>query len=201
MPGNDAPVELQDLSLQYPQLTAESRKTRAGHLRDPAVGWIGDDFQQLFDTPAPDGGNNPELGQICTDRVDDSSLLANEEMAYAMKHQTALLLVRLGRHEPHVGPCDRLANSLRVGAVVLLPLNVGLHIGRRHQSHRMPQRLQLARPIMRGRASLDPHEARRQLPKEGQHETALELTAYDHLAGCIDPMHLKDRLRDIQTNR
>jgi hypothetical protein len=44
--------------LQYPQLTAESRKTRAGHLRDPAVSWIGDDFQQLFDTPAPDGGNN-----------------------------------------------------------------------------------------------------------------------------------------------
>jgi hypothetical protein len=44
MPGNNAPIELQDLSLQCPQLAAESRKTRAGHLRNSAVGWIGDDF-------------------------------------------------------------------------------------------------------------------------------------------------------------
>ncbi|MCK1574595.1 hypothetical protein IVB09_24140, partial [Bradyrhizobium sp. 174] len=34
-----------------------------------------------------DGGNNPELGQICADRVDDGSLLANEEMAHAMKRK------------------------------------------------------------------------------------------------------------------
>jgi hypothetical protein len=28
---------------------------------------------------------------------------------------------------------------------------------------------------------------------------APQLTAYDHLAGCINAMHLKDRFRDIQT--
>jgi hypothetical protein len=62
MLGDDAAVELQDLSLQCPQLTAESRKTSAGHLREPPVSCIGDDFQQLLDTPAPDRGDNPELG-------------------------------------------------------------------------------------------------------------------------------------------
>ena len=62
MPGDDAAVELQYLSLQCPQLTAESSKTRAGHFREPAVGRIGDDFQKLLDTSAPDGGNDPELG-------------------------------------------------------------------------------------------------------------------------------------------
>ena len=67
MPGDDASVELQDLGLQGPQLAAESRKTRAGHLREPAVGYVGDDFQQLLDTPAPDGSDNPELGQIGAD--------------------------------------------------------------------------------------------------------------------------------------
>jgi hypothetical protein len=67
MPGDDASVELQDLGLQCPQLTAESRKTRAGHLREPAVSCISDDFQQLLDTPAPDGGDNPELGKIGAD--------------------------------------------------------------------------------------------------------------------------------------
>jgi hypothetical protein len=44
MPGEDAPVELQYLSLQRSQLTAESGKTHAGHFWEPAVGWIGDDF-------------------------------------------------------------------------------------------------------------------------------------------------------------
>src|SRR5262249_29029424 len=60
MPGNDASVELQDLGLQRPQLTAESRNTRTGHLGEPAVGWIGDDLQQLLDTPASDSGDDPE---------------------------------------------------------------------------------------------------------------------------------------------
>lgn len=61
MPGDDASVELQDLSLQCPQLTAESTRSDLG---DPGVGCIGDDFQQLLDTPAPDRGDNPELGEI-----------------------------------------------------------------------------------------------------------------------------------------
>ena len=63
MPGDDAAVEIQNLSLQCTQLTAESCKTRTGHLGEPAVGWIGDDFQQLLDTPAPDRRDDPELGK------------------------------------------------------------------------------------------------------------------------------------------
>jgi hypothetical protein len=45
-------------------LTGESSKTRTGHLGEPVVGCIGDDFQQLLDTPASDGGYNPELGKL-----------------------------------------------------------------------------------------------------------------------------------------
>jgi hypothetical protein len=48
-------------------LTAESSKTRTGYLREPAIGCIGDDFQQLLDTPASDRGDNPELGKISAD--------------------------------------------------------------------------------------------------------------------------------------
>ena len=55
-----------------------------------------------------------------------------------------------------------------VGGVVLLPLDVGLHIGRRHQSHRMPQRLQLAGPMVRRRTSLNPDQAWRQLLEKCQ---------------------------------
>jgi hypothetical protein len=42
---------------------------------------IGDDFQQVLDAPAPDRGDDPELGKIGADRVDDGRLLADEEMA------------------------------------------------------------------------------------------------------------------------
>jgi hypothetical protein len=56
MPGDDAAVELQYLNLQCPQLTAESSKTRQCHFREPAIGCVGNDFQQVLDTPAPDGG-------------------------------------------------------------------------------------------------------------------------------------------------
>jgi hypothetical protein len=63
MPSDDKPVELQDLGLQVPELTAESRKTGAGHFREPVVSWIGDDFQQVLNPSAPDGSNDPELGK------------------------------------------------------------------------------------------------------------------------------------------
>ena len=59
MPGDDAAVELQNLDLQYSQLTAESSKARACRFREPAVVCISDDFQQLLDTPAPKGATIP----------------------------------------------------------------------------------------------------------------------------------------------
>src|SRR5258706_11575782 len=62
----------------------------------------------------PDGCDDPELG------IDDGRLLANEEMPGAMKHQTALLLGRLGRHKAHVSPGDGFANRFRVSRIVLM---------------------------------------------------------------------------------
>jgi hypothetical protein len=67
MPSDDAASELQYLSLQCPQLTAKSSKTPAGHVREPAVGCIGNDFQQVLDAPTSDRGDDPELSQIGTD--------------------------------------------------------------------------------------------------------------------------------------
>src|SRR5277367_3472998 len=91
--------------------------------------------RQLLDTIAPNRREDPELGKVRADRIDDGSLLTDEEMPGAMKRQTALLFGRLGWHEPHVWPGHRLANRFRVGGIVLLPLHIGLHVGRRHQAH------------------------------------------------------------------
>jgi hypothetical protein len=54
-----------------------------------------------------------------------------------MEHQTALLLGRLGRDEPHVCPRYRFADCLGIGRIVLLPLDVGLYVSRRHKAYRM----------------------------------------------------------------
>jgi hypothetical protein len=76
-------------------------------------------------------------------------------MARAVQHQAALLLASLGRHEPHVGSGDRLANDLGVSRVIHLPLDVGPHIGRRHQPHGVIQSLQFALPMVRQDAGFD----------------------------------------------
>ena len=68
-------------------------------------------------------------------------------MARAIEHQAALLLGRLGLDKPHVGPSDRLADGFSVGSIILLPLDVRCHRGRRHQTHSMAKRLEFTRPM------------------------------------------------------
>src|SRR5215470_14756175 len=113
-------------------------------------------------------------------------------MPCAMKRQTTLLLRCLGLYEPHVRPANGLTDRLCVGGIVLLPLHVGLHISRRHEPDAVAERLKFTRPIMGRGAGLDANQAWRQLLKERQHITALQLTAEDHIALYIDTVNLKD---------
>src|SRR5262249_24039044 len=87
-----------------------------------------------------------------------------------------------------------------VGGIVLMSLDIGLHVGWRHQAHGVSWRLKFARPMMRRSTGLDANEERRQLLKEGQHVPALQLTTKDHLTIRVNTMNLKDRLRDIETD-
>ena len=121
-------------------------------------------------------------------------------MACAVKHQAALLLGRLGWHEPHVGSGDGFTNRLSVSHVVLLPFDVRLHVSRRHQPHGMAECLQLARPIVRRGAGLDANQAWRQLLEERQDGATLQLAADNHLVGSINAVDLEDRLGDVETD-
>jgi len=113
-------------------------------------------------------------------------------MARAVKHQTTLLLRRLCWREPHVGSGNRLANRLGVGHIVLLPFDIGLHVGRRHQPNGMTDRLKFARPMVRRGASLDANQAWRQLLKERQDVATLQLAADDHLAASVNAVNLEN---------
>jgi hypothetical protein len=132
MPSHDHPIKLQDLLLEAEQLSAERGKARTGNLRHPFVARVGNNMQQFRNSFAPDRRDNAELGKVRSDRIDHRGLLADEQMACAVQRQAALLLRRLCWHEPHVGSGDCFANSLCVSSIVLLPLDVGLHVGRRH---------------------------------------------------------------------
>ena len=136
VPGHDHPIELQNLLLEAEQLTAERGNARAGNFWHPFVAGVSNNMEQFRDPLAPDRRDNAELGKMSSDRIDHRSLLTDEQMARAVKHQAALLLRRLGWHEPHVGSGDGFANRLSVSHVVLLTLDVRLHVGRRHQPHR-----------------------------------------------------------------
>jgi hypothetical protein len=122
VPGHDHPIKLQDLLLEAEQLSAERGKARAGNLRHPFVARVGNNMQQFHDTFTPDRRDNAELGKVSSDRINHRGLLADEQVACAVKHQTALLLRCLGWHKPHVGPGDCFANRLCVSRVILLPL-------------------------------------------------------------------------------
>ena len=51
-------------------------------------------------------------------------------------------------NEAHVRPQDRFADSLGISGIILLAFEIGLHVGRRHQAHRVAERLQLTRPML-----------------------------------------------------
>jgi hypothetical protein len=55
--------------------------------------------------------------------------------------------------------------------------------------------------MMRRGACLDADQAGRKLLKEGEHVPTLQLTADDHTSSCVDPMHLKNRLCDVEADR
>ncbi len=85
--------------------------------------------------------------------------------------------------------------------VVLVALHIGLHVARRHHADLMAERRDLARPIVRARASLHPHKTRRQLLEKGENLPAAQLAADNGLARRINAVDLKNGLRKIQPDR
>src|SRR5579863_2001231 len=149
---------------------------------------------------ASDRRDDSKLREVSADSIDYRGLLADEQVPGSMQCQATLLLWRLGCDEPHVRPGDRFADCLGVSSIVLVPLHIGLHIGRWHQAYGMAKRLELARPMMRRGASFNTDQAWWELLKECQYVAPLELTADNDVALRIDAMNLKDRLRDVETD-
>ena len=130
-------------------------------------------------------------------RVRQLCPLTAEDHADPVQHHRALLLRRFDPDEPHGRTRHRLADRLGIGSVVLAPFDIRLHILRRHQLHVVPQRDQLARPVMRRRTCLYPDQAWRQLCEKLQHPAPRQSLAKHSLTINIHTVHLKHALRDV----
>jgi hypothetical protein len=92
LPSHDHPIKLQDLPLEAEQLSAERGKAGTGNLGHPFVARVGNNMEQFGNTFTSDRRDNAELSKVSSDRVYHRGLLADEQMAGAVKHQAALLL-------------------------------------------------------------------------------------------------------------
>ena len=93
------------------------------------------DLQQLLDPFAPLSSHNAELRHMRPQSIDQLGPLTHQKVARAMQHQLTLLLDRFDLNKTHGRPPYRLADRLGVGGIVLVALDVGLHVFRRHQPH------------------------------------------------------------------
>src|SRR5258707_5253388 len=118
-----------------------------------------------------------------------------------MQHQLALLFGRLNPYKTHGRAAHRLTDCLRVGGIVLMALDVGLHILRWHQTDLMAQLRQLARPMVRRGTGLHADPAWRQSLEERHNLAAAKLLSDDDLLGRVNAVNLKHVLGDIQTDR
>src|SRR5262249_49828939 len=113
----------------------------------------------------------------------------------------SLLVSRLDWHKAHRRAPNRLANRFRIGSIVLVALDVRLHVLRRHQPHLVAKRAQLPPPVVRRRARLQANQTGRQSIEERQNLRTPKLLPQNRRSLCIDPVHLKNMLRQVQSDR
>lgn len=71
--------------------------------------------------------NDPELGKQSAELIGLRSACINKPLSDPMQRQHRLLLDVLDRNETHVRSCDRFANCLSVGRIILVGFHVRLN--------------------------------------------------------------------------
>src|SRR5215475_3213878 len=170
-------------------------------IRQPRVALIADNGDQLADVAQALRRDHAELGQMPAQSVHQTRTLAHQPLPATVQQHGSLLVGRLDRHKAHRRALNRLANRFRIGGIVLVALDVRLHVLRRHQAHLMAKRAQLPRPVVRRRARLQANQTGRQSTKERQNLRTPKLLAHNRRSLCIDPVHLKNMLRQVESDR
>ncbi len=156
-------------------------------------------LQQRLDVGQPLGCNQAELGGMAADGVAQLRASTEQAITRPQQHLRRRLLGALHRYEPlpYLRPAHRLADRGGIDLVVLVEPDVGLDVLRRQHHHHMAQRLQLARPMVRGATRLQADLRRPKLGDKRQELAASNLLAQHRLLPRVDAMKLKQALRCI----
>src|SRR5262245_33741248 len=201
MPGMNAFLNGHDLCLDLRILASKDVQAEPRGRWNATIVLVSADLEQLRRAVAAPGGSNAELGHVPTDRVRKHRSLTNQELPAAMQYQARLLLFRLRRHKPHRWSRDRLADCGSVVGIVFAALEISFYVARGQQPHRVPERPKPPAPIMRARTRLNADEAIRQACEEVQQLRSSDAPPHHHRAPDIYAVNLKNRLRDIETDR
>ena len=98
------------------------------------------------------------------------------------------------RHKAH----RRFADRLRIGGIILLALDEGLHIGGRDKLHLVPRVARLSAPEMRSSDSMATMHSN--WLKNGSIWSRLSFLRKKHVARGKSPMHLEHILRQIESD-
>ena len=98
--------------------------------------------------------------------------LTDQKIAYFKYHGRALLRFALNNNKALCWSQSCLANCLRIGSIILLPLDKRFYINRRNEPYLMTKLLNLTAPIMRTGAGLQGNYARIQIIQIWQHLVA-----------------------------
>jgi hypothetical protein len=107
--------------------------------RQARVALIADDGDQLANIAQALRRDYSELREMRPQGIHQARALAHQPFPTTVQKQSGLLLSRLARDEAHRRPHNRLANRFCIRRVALVPLDLGLHVLRRHQPHLMPK--------------------------------------------------------------
>src|SRR5215469_13187627 len=87
--------------------------------------------------------------QVPAKSVDALGALTHQEIAGSEYDAVRLLLFGFDRNKAHARPLGRFTDGLRIGRIVILPLDEWLDVGWRHQSNGMTQFADLSCPVAR----------------------------------------------------
>ena len=174
------------------------RRQRLAHFKRDCLVASLDQLGQFAAVSGPLRRDDADFSQVTAQRVEQPRALRDQHLPRLVTHQRRLVLQRAHADKSHRGPRNRLADRRRVRRVVLLPADIRLHISWRHHARVMAKLDQLARPMMRRPAGLEPHQARRQRSKKLQQLVAPDRLGDHNAPRSINAMNLKHVLGQIE---
>jgi hypothetical protein len=145
-------------------------------------------------------GDDPDFRQMAAQGVERRRALPDHQLARSMAHQRRLVLHRAHGNEALARTPCRLANRRRVGCVVLVAPDIGLHVRRRDKPHPKAEFQQLPPPVMRRGAGLHRHGAPRELVEKLQKRSAIDRAGNDDRARRVDRVNAEGPLGQIKSD-